>query len=118
MAKGDRLTNAIGGAVADIRQKLIEEGWFGRTVTPRPRHEHPDQGQHQSLSEQFGWGRAGDMNVQARDVHVSIAQPASARADGDRRLLTEQFGWDKEAGQVERQKQQEIDPSPDHDLDR
>lgn len=28
--------DGFGSAVADIRGKLVEEGWFGRAVTPSP----------------------------------------------------------------------------------
>jgi hypothetical protein len=30
------LVAGIGDAIADIRHKLVEEGWFGRAVTPEP----------------------------------------------------------------------------------
>ncbi len=35
MAQGfwDELFANIGDAVADIRQKVVEEGWFGRAIT-------------------------------------------------------------------------------------
>ncbi len=33
------LANEARYAVQDIRQKLFEEAWFGRVVTPRPHHE-------------------------------------------------------------------------------
>ncbi len=28
----DNLANLVGGAVSDIRQKLVEEAWFGRAT--------------------------------------------------------------------------------------
>lgn len=31
--RDDSLSNAVGGAVADIRQKLVEEAWFGRAIS-------------------------------------------------------------------------------------
>jgi hypothetical protein len=30
------LFDELRGALQDIRQKVVEEGWFGRVVTPRP----------------------------------------------------------------------------------
>lgn len=33
----DWFADAFGGAVADIRQKLIDEGWFGRHPVPTQR---------------------------------------------------------------------------------
>lgn len=35
LRRQDNLADGFGAAVADIRQKLIEEGWFGKAVTPR-----------------------------------------------------------------------------------
>lgn len=32
----DSLANLIGEAVGDIREKLVEEAWFGRPTAPRP----------------------------------------------------------------------------------
>jgi hypothetical protein len=41
---GDWFANAFGGAVADIRQKLIDEAWFGRHPVSQQRdrdgHDH------------------------------------------------------------------------------
>jgi hypothetical protein len=33
---GEFLFNEIRSAFQDVRQKVIEEGWFGRVVTPAP----------------------------------------------------------------------------------
>lgn len=33
---GEFLFNEIRSAFQDIRQKVVEEGWFGRVVTPAP----------------------------------------------------------------------------------
>jgi len=33
---GEFLYNEFRSAIQDIRQKLVEEGWFGRVVTPAP----------------------------------------------------------------------------------
>jgi hypothetical protein len=56
------LTEALGEAIADVRQKVVEEGWFGRTVTPPPMNVAP------SMSEALGWAlpqkerTAGDLH--------------------------------------------------------
>ena len=31
----DQIIGGIGNAIADIREKVVEEPWFGRTVTER-----------------------------------------------------------------------------------
>ncbi len=36
----DALFAGIGNAIADIRHKVVEEGWFGRPVTREPRKGH------------------------------------------------------------------------------
>ena len=47
------------GAIPDIRQKLVEEGWFGRQVTQS----------EQNLSAQLGWTRpAGEVPERAWDA--------------------------------------------------
>lgn len=38
----DVLFASIGNAIADIRHKVVEEGWFGRAVTRDPRKAHDD----------------------------------------------------------------------------
>ncbi|MDH4745876.1 hypothetical protein OMP43_17765 [Sphingomonas sp. CBMAI 2297] len=30
----DQITGVLGDAIADIRHRLVEEGWFGRSITP------------------------------------------------------------------------------------
>ena len=36
MATRDWFAEAFGRAIADIRQKVVEEPWFGRAVTKQP----------------------------------------------------------------------------------
>lgn len=61
MANRDWFTNAFGATVEDIRHKFVEEGWFGRTVTPRsPRHPTAQPSEQRTLAEQFGWGNSHD----------------------------------------------------------
>ena len=49
----DRLTKGLGDAIADIREKVIEEGWFGRVVNerqpawPQSREAQPEAGKHE-----------------------------------------------------------------------
>jgi len=43
---GEFLFNEITSALRDIRQKVVEEGWFGRTVTPTHPGKDKSQGGH------------------------------------------------------------------------
>jgi hypothetical protein len=40
------LTDFFGEMIADIRQKVVEQGWFGRTITPphEPAKDEPSSG--------------------------------------------------------------------------
>lgn len=60
----DWFADAFGSAIADVRQKLIEEGWFGRAVTPRPfdRTRSPDR--ESTLAQQAGWEMPADRRPQ------------------------------------------------------
>jgi hypothetical protein len=48
-------TDSFAAAVADIRQKLVEEGWFGKAVTGRRQTISIDSPEEQSPGEQLGW---------------------------------------------------------------
>jgi hypothetical protein len=54
----DELTKGLADAIVDIREKVVEEPWFGRVVTeretadinigwPEPREVQPEQGEHE-----------------------------------------------------------------------
>lgn len=52
----DKLAKGVGDAIADIREKLVEEPWFGRVVNehdtaapqwPQARETQPDAGEHE-----------------------------------------------------------------------
>lgn len=58
MANRDWFSNAFGATVEDIRHKLVEEGWFGRTVTPRTmRRGQEPEAERTTFAELFGWGK-------------------------------------------------------------
>jgi hypothetical protein len=48
----DKLTKGLGDAVADIREKVVEEPWYGRvlnepmTAWPQAREVQPELGEH------------------------------------------------------------------------
>lgn len=48
MTQRDWFTEGFGQAIADIRQKLVEEPWFGRSGTL-------SNGMEPSMSETLGW---------------------------------------------------------------
>lgn len=52
MPAADWFAKAFGELIADIRRKVVEEPWFGRTVTPA--HQPPAP----SLAEGLGWALA------------------------------------------------------------
>ena len=65
----DWFADAFGSAIADVRQKLIEEGWFGRAVTPRPfdRTRSPDR--ESTFAQQAGWDMPADRRPQPEREH-------------------------------------------------
>ncbi len=58
----DWFADAFGGAVSDIRQKLIDEAWFGRRpAAPASSHSH---GGTDDMNRISGWGdRSHDIGV-------------------------------------------------------
>jgi hypothetical protein len=91
----DWFADAFGGSVADIRQKLIDEAWFGRTTTPRP-SQGRDHGEMSPLAEHFGWDRVLDEKT-FPDRAAEKAHLQSLEAEHERSQRS---------------------PSPDHDIDR
>lgn len=72
MANRDWFSNAFGATVEDIRHKLVEEGWFGRTVTPRTmRRSQEPEAERTTLAEQFGWGKPDDRQTPEREAPLS-----------------------------------------------
>ncbi len=49
----DWFAESFGDAISDIREKLVEEPWFGRPSTP------PTAPKDQSMAEAFGWTERG-----------------------------------------------------------
>jgi len=80
MTQRDWFTEGFGQAVADIRQKLVEEPWFGRAVTPA-------NGMEPSLSETLGWTLPGNPE---RGLDAALdamrQEPAAAAPTPERNL--------------------------------
>ena len=53
----DAVTDAFGSAMRDVRQQVVERGWFGEVVTPRPYSNTLGALGDKSPSEQLGWSR-------------------------------------------------------------
>lgn len=88
----DWFREAFATSVADVRQRLVEEAWFGRTVTPRQPHGRDGH----SLSEQFGWDRV----LQEKTFPDRAAESAHLQS--------------LEAGALRKQRP----AAPDHDIER
>lgn len=61
----DRFANGFAAAVADIRQKLLEEGWFGKAVTPRSQTITVNSPGEQSPGERLGWFKRDERSHQS-----------------------------------------------------
>ena len=80
------VAHAVGEAIADIREKLVEEGWFGRTLSPRPISDALDVAHDRSdESTRDRPGHEPRTHLNERDV---IAE-RNARA----RPISEALGW-------------------------
>ncbi len=58
----DWFVEGFGDAIADVRQTLVEEGWFGRAVTDGP------AGEPASLEAAFDWVEAPIIEAPAIEV--------------------------------------------------
>jgi hypothetical protein len=79
-------------AVADIRHKVVEEGWFGREVTPE---------RTGSMAERLGWSRPDD-----RQSGMSAGQQKGMPWDGLPDRLAKEYGHRPEPS---REHDQELD---------
>jgi hypothetical protein len=81
----DRFTDGFGAAVADIRQKLLEEGWFGKAVTPRRQNiTIGSPGEEKSPGEQLGWWQRGERGHQPSPSDYDRAELAKDTKAPDR----------------------------------
>lgn len=72
-------THSFGEAVADIRHKVLEEGWFGKAVTPRAQTITIGTEGEQSPAEKLGWFQRrehGERTVEP-DVHERTKDAAT-----------------------------------------
>ena len=98
---------AVGEAIADVREKLVEEAWFGRALSPRP------------ISEAFG--------IDPSDGRDPLRRTERSPTEGERELaayerknpVSAALGWHLPGGE-----QQHAVPAPrsaleqpDHSMD-
>lgn len=56
----DWLAKGVASVTHDVRQKLVEEGWFSKTVTPRATSITLGSAGEQSPAEKLGWETPGE----------------------------------------------------------
>lgn len=56
----DAFLKGFAAAVADVRHKVLEEGWYGKAVTPRATTIHLNSPGEQSFGERLGWSLPGE----------------------------------------------------------
>jgi hypothetical protein len=95
----------------DIRQKLVEEPWFGRAVTPQHQISHDVD-----YTEQLGWRKPRDPKQEMRDeLAEEQTQTQDRRGIHGERRQAKDLGW-----QIERTPEQraEIDRQMALELER
>ena len=90
---GEFLFNEIRSAFQDVRQKVLEEGWFGRVTTPKP---------------VVGLGKDGPEGIGLGN------RPTIHEGLGERRPSFEEQWAPRERSAESR----EVEKNPSHDLDR
>ncbi|MES1985890.1 MAG: hypothetical protein V4461_13145 [Pseudomonadota bacterium] len=75
----DWFAKGFAAAVVDMRHKALEEGWFGKVVTPVSQAVSIDSEGEQSPAEKLGWWRRDDRPpaspVDLQDREVAAKEP-------------------------------------------
>ncbi len=71
MSAAHEASQGLAAALADIRQKVVEEPWFGRAVTPQLVRAVDGE----SLAEALGWALADDRQGRAQVHDRQAPQP-------------------------------------------
>ena len=74
-------TQGFAEAVADIRHKIVEEGFWGRIVTPRSQTITFGAGGEQSPAEKLGWFQRREHGEPAIDAGTSERTKDAAAQD-------------------------------------
>jgi hypothetical protein len=83
----DKFSEGFAAIVNDIRQRVLEEGWFGKAVTPRRQTISIGSPGEESPGEKLGWFR--------RDAgERSPANPDLGRAEPDKEAKAPERGID------------------------
>jgi hypothetical protein len=112
----DWFADAFGRAVADIRQKVVEEGWFGRVVTPRNHFDGHSDHTDRSITEVLGWSSSSvvEQNWFAR-VTTPLDGGDHPPREADRSSAT-LLGWNVPGASSTHH--QDPDDGHDHSVDR
>lgn len=110
MARG--FQQALANAIEDIRQKVVEEPWFGRAVTDTPYTQERTQAPTREMSD--------DMPGMA--LHYTQVQPSRipepSKTSYQAYLAQQGMGRDMYGEQQEQSPHHQQDQPPDHDIDR
>jgi hypothetical protein len=100
----DELWNGLGDAITDIRQKVVEEPWFGRAVTEGP--DTPRWPEAQEPEPSFG---SHTHHIDVGPTHGQMQENANYRlAHMERECNSGEWPQARDVGQ-EREQEQDID---------
>ena len=123
----DELANSFGNAVTDVREKLIEEAWFGRTTAPQERmsQEIGDLlGQQPPIGVQAPEGPVNFDRMLGQFVEPRGEEPApyfdreSRQFFGAAESRSQPMSWDEMTAQMAKARGYELEQDIDCDLDR
>ena len=99
----DQLAQSFGQAITDIREKVVEEGWFGRTTGPQER-------MSQGMGEFFGQAHHSTESpgISASTEHVA---PEAAPAKSP-------MSWEEIRAKMAQDHGYQPERDIDHDLER
>ncbi|MDR0779729.1 MAG: hypothetical protein LBF16_03415 [Pseudomonadales bacterium] len=92
----DWFTRSFGNAVADIRQRVVERGWFGEAVTPRSQTiTLGSSSRDASHGETLGWFEKHFGREPARDIHGNGRGEPARDIHGNHRQQTRGHDHDR-----------------------
>lgn len=121
----DEIVSGFANAVEDVRHKVVEEGWFGRQVTPHSGHgdqqvtiNNADAGQSEPMREFYGKGSmGGETTREWSSIEVDGARMETGRETSKFYGKMEQYAAEHAARRSEEHERgHEVDL--DEDLDR
>lgn len=118
----DQLTNLFGNALTDVREKLIEEAWFGRTTAPQERMSQ-DVGdlldRQSSAVAPAAPLNHGEFIPQRSDEHgAPIDRGNSNQLHHDATPRPQALSWDEISAQMAKARSYEPEQEVDRDMER